>query len=366
MEFNFDGQQILVTGATGTLGSQIVFELHRAGYRPVVHVRKTSDTRFIDSIGLKKRVADVRQSEQLDELVEGIDVVIHTIGWPNFRADRLTQFTGINAMGAVQMLASAQKAGVKRFVHVSTVAAIGARKRTPNGQPVDPYKLLDEDSEFNLDHLRIPYIMTKHAAEKELWQQAEDGDTELIMVNPSIIIAPSRSGDNRNKALKRFSYPVLPELHNRINFVDIRDVAPAVIKAAESGRPGERYILAGDDISGRELVLTASALLGKIPHLVRLPRWLVNLVARLSVFWAKVTGKSKLSFYPDLVKLLDYDWVYSSRKAREELGYQHRSLVATLSDLLTNHFYGTWLQPHANNGAKKNSKSESEQSGSAQ
>lgn len=350
MNVNFDGQQILVTGATGTLGSQIVFELDRAGFRPIVHVRETSDTRFIDSLGLEKRVADIRQAEKLDAVVAGIDIIIHTIGWPNFRQDRLTQFTGINAMGAVQMLAAAQRAGVKRFLHVSTVAAVGARKLTPNGQPVNPHELVDEDTEFNLDHLRIPYIMTKHAAEKELWAQADNGDTELIMVNPSIIMAPSRSGDDRAKAIKRFAYPVVPEFANRINFVDIRDVAPAVIKAAELGRHGERYILAGDDISGRELALTASALLGKTPHLVRLPRWLFNIAARLSVVWCRLTGKSKISFYPDLVKLLDYDWVYSSRKAREELGYQHRSLVATLSDLLSNHFYGTWLKPTAHNG----------------
>ena len=360
MKFNFDGQQVLVTGATGNLGSQIVFELHKAGYRPVVHVRESSDTRFIDSLGLEKRIADIRQTEKLDSVVAGIDVVIHTIGWPNFRQDRLTQFTGINAMGAVQMLAAAQKAGVKRFLHVSTVAAIGARKRTPNGRPVDPYALLDENAEFNLGHLHIPYIMTKHAAEKELWAQAEKGKTELVMVNPSIILAPSRSGDNRSKAVTRFSYPVLPELHNQINFVDIRDVAPAVIKAAESGRAGERYILAGDDISGRELVLTASALLGKTPHLLRIPRWIINIAARLTLYWSKLAGKSKVSFYPDVVKLLDYDWVYSSRKAREELGYQHRSLVATLSDLLSNHFYGTWLQPTANNGTAKRTSSPEE------
>ncbi|MEA2031202.1 MAG: SDR family oxidoreductase [candidate division Zixibacteria bacterium] len=338
--------KILITGASGTLGKQLIYELDRRGIKPIAQVRKTSDTAYIDSFGLEKRVADLCISDQIPGLVEDIDVIIHTAAWVNFRQDRSNEFTKINTIAANQLFHAAQKAGVKRFIHISTIAAIAALKRKSdlmNGRVGAPHKVT-EKNEFNLGHLRVPYIQSKHAAEVELGKLADNGETDLVIVNPSIIVAPSRTGDDRGKTIKAFSRWFMPDFPNRVNLVDIRDVAPAVISAVEKGRSGERYILAGDNITISELTLAVSSILGKMPHLVRLPAWLLNLTARFSVTLGKF-NRRKVSFYPDLVKLLKYDWSYSSMKARRELGFSSRSLVVTLNDLLNNSFNGTYMKP---------------------
>jgi dihydroflavonol-4-reductase len=338
---------ILITGASGSLGKQLIFEMVRRGCKPIALVRKESDTSFIDKHGLEKRVADLRQDTELAEAVRDIDAVIHTAAYVDFRGDRLTQFTGINTFGAVNLFKAAQKASVKRFLHVSTVAAVGAwpRNSSNNNSPRSPRVRVDEDFEFNLDRLKIPYIMTKRAAEVELVRLVEQGETELVTVNPSIIVAPSRSGDDRGKAHKRFGRFIMPRVPNRINLVDIRDAAKGVLAALEKGRPGERYILAGDNTTGRDLVLDISALLGRVPHLMRIPRGFLMALARFSAMWSRVMGKSKIGFYPDIIRLLDYDWAYTSMKARRELGYSNRSIHATLHDLLNNSFTGTYMKP---------------------
>ena len=200
----------------------------------------------------------------------------------------------------------------------------------------------DEDFGFNLSHLKIPYIMTKRAAEEELLGRAAEGPTELVIVNPSIIVAPSRSGDDRAVAVRAFSRWFMPGFGNLVNLVDIRDLAPGIIRALGRGRPGHRYILGGDNLSAKDLVLAVSALVDRAPHLVRLPRPALNLAARLAVTVNKLRGQGKISFYPDLVKLIDYDWAFTSAKARRELGYCTRSIFTTLEDLLTNNFHGTW------------------------
>lgn len=335
--------KILITGATGSLGKQLIFELDQLGIRPVAHVRSTSDCTYIDSLGLEKRVADLRDKEQVEKLVTDVDAVIHTAAWVDFRRNRLTQFTGINTFGAVDMFRAAQKAGVKRFLHVSTVAAVGAMRRNAN-EP-DIRDLVNEESEFNLEQLRIPYIMTKRAAEVELLKYLPGSPTELVMVNPSIIIAPSNSGDDRSNALKTLGKLIIPQFPNRINMVDLRDLAPAVLTALETGKNGQRYILAGDNISIRDLILASSSILDKIPHLVKIPRPLLDIAAKSSLVTGKIFGRGKIPFYPDIVKMLNYDWVYSSKKAREDLNYKNRSVHTSLSDLLTNHFYGTYLKP---------------------
>ncbi|MDH4157915.1 MAG: hypothetical protein OEW00_11640, partial [candidate division Zixibacteria bacterium] len=77
----------------------------------------------------------------------------------------------------------------------------------------------------------------------------------------------------------------------------------------------------------------------------RIPRPFLDFLARASLWVAKLTGQGKISFYPDLVRMVDYDWAYSSRKARAELGYKNRSIHTSLNELLENDFTGTYLKP---------------------
>jgi dihydroflavonol-4-reductase len=344
MEHSLSGFRILVTGASGSLGSQIIFEMANRGLRPVAHVRKSSNTAFIDSLGLEKRYADLRNHEELDQVVRDIDIVIHSAAWVSFRQDRLTQFTSINTFGAVDMFKAAQKAGVRRFVHVSSVAAVGAMPRSRNGASMQP-TLITENFKFNLADLRIPYILSKRAAEEELTRLAFEGGPELVIVNPSIIVAPSSTGDDRAKSMRLFGKRILPDVPSRVNLVDIRDVAPAIIAAAVDGRPGERYILGGENISAHDLAIQAANILGVNPALIRMPRTFLNLAARLSAGSSRFRSNRKIRFYPDLVRLLDFDWAFSSAKARAELGFTTRPLAATLRELLTNQFTGTYLRP---------------------
>ncbi len=333
--------KLLITGATGTLGKQLVYECLKRGIKPIAMVRAGSNTEYLDANGIEKRAADIRNRAELDRVVQGIDAVIHCVAWVNFRQDRFTQFTGINVIGAVDMYRAAAKAGAKRFVQVSSVAAVGGKPRNA----VDPDLPANEDWQFNIDHLKIPYMLTKHAAEVELKREWMQGGPELVIVNPSIIVAPSRSGDDRGKASRTFGRAFMPSLPNLVNLVDLRDVAPAILNAFEKGRPGERYLLTGENPSVRELAQKVAELLGKKPMFVSLPHWCYMNAARLSVVWHRLTGKEKMSFYPDLVRLADYNWTFSNAKARVELGFAPRPLDHTLRDLLTNRFTGTYMLP---------------------
>ncbi len=342
---DLQGQTILITGASGSVGQQIIYELAKQGIRVVAHVREGSDTTFIDSLGLEKRLADLRNRPELDQLVAGVDAIIHAAAWVDFRKDKLTQFTGINTFGAVYLYHAAAKARVKRFVHISSVAAIGGRPRG-NGKNVPIVAAsLNEQWPFNLADVKIPYLMTKWAAEEELLKLAAAGGPELVIVNPSIILSPSTTRDDRGRGRRRINGIVMPDFPNLMNLVDLRDLAPGVIAALRKGRPNERYILGGDNMTARELVLAVSVFVGKSPHLLWLPNWVYRGLARIGYALTVILGRSRIRMYPELTKLLDYDWAFSSSKARQELGYTTRSIHTTLGDLFTNNFVGTYMRP---------------------
>lgn len=340
---NLRESTLLITGATGSLGKQLVYECLQRGISPIAMVRRESNTSYLDNHNIEKRMADIRNRPEIEAAMQGIEAVIHCVAWVNFRQDKLTQFTGINTIGALDTYRAAAKAGVKRFVQVSSIVAVGANPRTSDHERLP----INEDWLFNLEHLRIPYIMTKRAAEMELGKAAAEGGPELVVVNPSIIAAPSQTGDDRGKASKTFARRFLPDLPNLVNLVDIRDVAPAILTAVEKGRAGERYLLVGDNIAARELILKVAGLLGRRPHLIGLPTWFYMSAAHAAVAWNKLTGKEKTSFYPDLVRLKEYDWAFSNAKARVELGFAPRPLQSTLEDLLSNNFVGTYMKPGA-------------------
>ena len=348
---DLNSTRILITGASGSLGTQLAHELIQKDIRPICGVRESSRTDILDRMGLEKRTGDLRNRQELAALVRDIDLVVHTAALVDFRKDRLTNFTGINVMGAVDLYRAARNAGVKRFVHVSSIAAVGARKRDERSKVVgqagwilSSNGRIDESWEFNLQDIHVPYIMTKHAAEVELRKEAADGGPELVIVNPSIILAPSFLGDDRHKVLETFSRWFLPGFSNMVNLVDVRDVAGGIVGAMERGRTGERYLLTGDNISARDLVLSVSAILRKAPQVIEAPRWLVNTAARIASGWTTTFGKSRVSFYPDLVKLMDYDWMYTSARARHELGYSPRSLLTILEELLSDEFADSYAK----------------------
>ena len=319
--FRWAGRRVAVTGATGFLGHHLCVALTTAGAEVTALVRALSDTTRLKALGVSCHIAPLDEPSLLAAGCRGRDLVFHLAGAVDFNDD-WDLCRKVNVSGTANVLRAATQAGVPRVVHASSIVAIGASKR-----PVR----LDESSLWNLDGKRVAYVSTKHEGE-QLALATRDGP-EVVVVNPASVIGPDDfSGSEFGIMCRRFWQGRIPLVFGGgNNFVDVRDVAAGMLAAAERGRPGERYILGGKNLSYTSFNSELARAAGRPYFRFRLPTIVARLGANIgSQFKRKKSKRPLLS--PAQARLLGLFFYYDWSKARRELGYTSRPLRETLTD----------------------------------
>ena len=253
-----DKGRVLVTGGTGFLGAYIVQELTARGWQVRALRRGSAQPAFIPPAVWEKVEwvsGDVLDVVGLAETMEDVDAVVHSAAKLSFsRGDRHEMYH-TNIEGTANLVNTALEQNIRRFVHVSSVAALG---RTGNGETVDEKKSWGE-TKWNTQ-----YATSKFHGEMEVWRGMGEGLPGVI-VNPSTILGFG-DWDHSSCTLFRSAWQEFPWYTEGVNgFVDVKDVARAVVALLESDVAGERYILNGDNWSFRRLFETMAAGFGKRP-----------------------------------------------------------------------------------------------------
>jgi dihydroflavonol-4-reductase len=239
--------KVLVTGGTGFLGAYILQELVQKGYS-VRAIRRNQQTPFYIPANILSQVewvtGDVLDIVSVHEAMQDIDAVIHSAGKVSFAARDKAAMFKINVEGTANMVNAAIELNVKRFVHISSVAAIG---RNASGETVT------EGKKWQQGKYNTPYAISKYHAEMEVWRGAAEG-LDAVVVNPSTILG---YGDWSNSSCAIFKnvYNEFPWYTTGINgFVGVEDVARAVVLILESGISGERFIISNDNWSFQQML----------------------------------------------------------------------------------------------------------------
>jgi len=309
----------LVTGATGLLGSHIVEQLTQAG-RPVrALVRATSDTRLLDEWGVEKVVGDVTDPASLPAALQDVDTVYHAAAqvgdWGPWK-----QFVSITIDGTRNMLAAARDAGVKRFLHISSISAYGH----PDGEGL----VLDETAPLGVSlHKWSYYSRAKVAAEQLAWAAHEAGEVPVTVVKPSWLYGPrDRASMPRIiRAIRAGKAKIIGKGDNQLNLTYAGNEAEGCILAAtKEGTLGESYNLSNDgEITQAGYMNKIAECLGCEPIAKHVPFWL----AKQGAFWMELFGHVFHKKNPPLVTrysvwLIGRKCFFSCEKARRELDWQ--------------------------------------------
>jgi dihydroflavonol-4-reductase len=300
---------ILVTGATGFLGHNLIPLLLGRGHRVRALVRPTSDHSFLRDCGAELAFGDTRDAEAVNAAVFGCDPVIHAAGKFRFWGES-SEFTSVNVKGTRNVLEAARCAGVRRFVHISTIAVIGnpcpgvfITEDTPCN-PVDDY----QRSKLDGEKLALAY----HA----------DHGLPVIVLRPGAFYGPwGRYAFNRlffEDPLK--GLPIRVHHGRHVTFpIFVPDLSRLIESALTKGRPGEIYNVCGPCLTHNE-VNRIVARVASVRFWIDAPGWGMILLAKLWTALSRITGREP--YYPiNLAPYVFCDWNVSSDKARDELGF---------------------------------------------
>lgn len=316
-----------VTGATGLLGNNLVRALRAEGHTVRALVRSEARGReLLGDTGAELVRGDMEHVAGFADALAGCDVVFHTAAyfreyygpgkhWPKLEA--------INVRGTLALAEAAQARGVRRLVDTGSAGTIGAK---PDGSPGD------EDTPPAAIARRNLYFKSKLAAAAELRELAARTGLDVVQVLPGWMFGPWDAGPTASGRLVRDSLDGtlsgIPP--GGMNAVDARDVAAGMIRAAERGRSGERYVLGGPFVTMAEVVAALAHITG-LPTPKGIPYPVALAYATAAQTWARLTGGETLVTVEG-VRLMNARLRVSSAKAQRELGWSHRPLHETLRD----------------------------------
>ncbi|HHY76713.1 MAG TPA: SDR family oxidoreductase [Firmicutes bacterium] len=314
---------IVVTGAPGHLGNNLVRLLVERGERVRAMVLPGEDLTPLRGLDVEIVEGDVRDPESLDNAFRGADLVFHLASIISLLPGRSELLEQVNVRGARNVAEACLRNGVRRLVHTSSIHAL-----------VEPPRGVGIDENSGLDPLRVSmeYSKTKARGTLEVLDVIRKG-LDGVIVYPTGVIGPNDFKPSEvGKMIIYFIRGHLPiSIEGGYNFVDVRDVAHGHILAAEKGRTGEGYILAGEWISVTDVLKEVASVVGRPVPKLKLSPSAATAVAKALTSFSRMTGKKPL-VSEDMVEALLSNSEVSSTKALTELGFKPRPIRETIRD----------------------------------
>jgi dihydroflavonol-4-reductase len=313
----------LVTGATGFVGAAVARALLAKGWEVRALVREGSDRSNLRTLPVELAVGDLTDRPSLDRAVADCGALFHAAADYRLGAPDPSQLYRANVDGTRNILAAAREARVERVVYTSSVATIGI---PADGSPGD------ERTPVALEAMIGHYKRSKFLAEREALEAARDG-LSLVIVNPSTPIGPGdvKPTPTGQLVLDAAAGRMPAYVDTGLNIVHVDDVAAGHLLALAHGRPGERYILGGRDMTLAQILGEIARIVGRRPPRLRLPYGAVLPLAYLAEGFAKISGRSGRLTLEGL-RMSRKRMFFSSAKAERDLGYSSRPPVEAFTD----------------------------------
>lgn len=317
--------RVLITGATGFLGSHLCHRMVRDGHDVRILHRATSDCSSVANLAIDRVVGDVTNLSDVQHAIGGCDAVVHAAANLNYWSKDTKGQRRVNVDGTKIVAQTCREMNVRRVVHVSSVAAIGI--------PTNPTHPATEEYPFNLANSGLAYHLSKWEAEKVVLNEIACG-LNAVIVNPASIFGPYTTTYRLAEMLNKVNQArVVPYFTGGLCAVHVDDVVEGIIGALDRGQVGQRYILGGENLTYQALVERVATAKDLPRRFIPIPPVITKFASIVLESLGKVTNRRPRISYATHYCGSRFHY-YNSSKARNVLGFQPRDFKAILDECL--------------------------------
>lgn len=303
--------KILLTGADGVLGNNLVRELLKRGHLvSVLLIDKNIPTPTLNGLPIKRFYGNILDPSAVDLAVYGQDIVIHAAASTQVYPAREEIINQVNVNGTQHIIDSCLTHRIKRLIHVGTANSFG------NGCAENPG---NEQSPFCGYHYGLDYIDSKRKAQELVLAAVQEKQLPALIVNPTFMIGPYDAKPSSGAlilALYKKKIPVYTD--GSKNYIAVKDAATAIANAIDMGKIGECYILGNHNLSYQEAFSLIAEVVGVDSPKIKIPSSVVKLYGSLNSFIGNTFGINP-AVTKELAQLSCENHCYSGEKARKEL-----------------------------------------------
>jgi dihydroflavonol-4-reductase len=322
--------KIFITGATGFIGRHLVKKLTQTEHELYCLVRKTSDVRYLNKLGVNLVTGDVTDMDSIVKAMKGCNWVVNLANIYTFWIPKKRLFKETNVDGTRNVMLSSLETGVSKVVHVSTALIFGNTTDRPFNEEsaVGPIRISE-------------YARTKYEGELVAWKMYEKQGLPLVMIYPGAVLGPD---DNKpsGQYIRNLIHRKMPATvfnNSIITWVHVKDVADAIIKALEKeNNIGQKYLIGKQQLSFRQFNQTISQVSGvKLPKFT-MPDFLVFINARILTGLASVIKRPPiLGLSLDQIKTMKQGFTFDGSKAERELGIIYTPIETAIEEAIASY-----------------------------
>ena len=339
---------ILVTGASGLVGSHLVLHLTEMGsnvsaiYRNQNSIDKTEALfKMYNKEHLFANInwipADINDIPSLEIAFENIDYVYHCAAKISFDPRDEEKLRKINIEGTANIVNFCLARNVKKLCFVSSIAALGdlPEYNSNHDRGESSSRIIDEETDWNPEKPHSDYAISKYGSEMELWRGQQEG-LEVVIVNPGIILGAIPNSWNRNEG----SFKIIAKVANGLKFysngttgfVGVLDVVKCMTKLMNSDIKGNRYILVSQNLSYEKITTLIAEKLNVKPPKSEAKRWMTKLAWRWDWLATNLFLQER-HLTKAVAKSLHTKDFYSSAKIKNELNFTFESIESVVSKI---------------------------------
>ena len=305
---------IFLTGATGLVGSFICRKLIEEGCKVKAIKRPSASMALLNGIAdqIEWAEADILDILSLNEALEGCTKIIHCAGMVSYHKQDADMLYKINTEGTANLVNAALNHSIKRFVQISSVAAIGRSAKLEE---------IDENFKWSDSDEHTAYGTSKHQAELEVFRGGIEG-MEIVILNPALVLGP---GPPDRSSTQVFNYVMEERVfytEGCMNYVDARDLASITFSAVQGKlKAGERYIISAGTTSYKKFFEQAAYTMQKKAPFIRVNSYLLHMAYFFELCSSRLRGKKPL-ITRETLKLSQQHLKFSNSKIKQALDYQ--------------------------------------------